>query len=150
MGFFDRIIRRDRSGTVAKPSDTITNTILAAGVEKIVKDYGAALESRKSQLVDASELPHPKPVIKRAMIAAISITQDAKMREALKSSFVLLADWQEGVGPGPHPFEAALQIKDIRASANAVHAASPTYMALSAKVLAEMQELLAELKALGL
>lgn len=150
MGIFDRLIRRDRSATVAKTSDAITNTTLLAGVQKIVNDYGAAQMSRNSTFADASELPYPKPVIKRAMIAVMSITQDAKMRELLKSSYVSLADWQEGIGPGPHLLETAMAIEDVRASAGAVCAASPSYMEINAKVIAEMQALMAELKVLGL
>jgi hypothetical protein len=148
MGFFDRIVRRDRSGTVAKSSDTIMNTTLLAGVQKIVNDYGAAMESRKSTFADASELPYPKAVIKRALVAAMAIHTEGKMRELLRGSYVSLADWQEGVGPGPHPMEAAMKIEDIRASAEAVRAASPSYMEISAKVIAEMKVLMAELKAL--
>jgi len=133
----------------AKRRSRRTNTTLA-GVQRIVNDYGAVQMSRKSTFADASELPYPKPVIKRAMIAAMSITQDAKTRELLKDSYVSLADWQEGIGPGPHPFETAIAIKDVRASAEAVCAASPSYMEINAKVIAEMEDLMAELKVLGL
>jgi hypothetical protein len=150
MGIFNSLIRRAQPATVAKSSATATNTILIAGMQKIVQDYGVSLESHKSAFADVSELPYPKPVIKRAMIAAVAITQDAKMREALKTSYVSLAVWQEGIGPGPHPFETAMAIKDIRASAQAVSAAGPSYMEINAKVIAEMQKLLAELKVLGL
>ena len=58
--------------------------------------------------------------------------------------------WQEGIGPGPHPLETAMAIEDVRASAGAVCAASPSYMEINAKVIAEMQALMAELKVLGL
>jgi hypothetical protein len=151
MGLFNRMIRRDLSGNVAKSSDTITNAILIAGVQKIVHDYGAALESCKSTYADASELPYPKPVIKRAMIAAITMTQDAKMRETLKTSYMLLADWQEGVAAlGPDPFLQITPDDDIRESAKRISERGKPFMELHARVIAEMQALTAELKALGL
>ena len=126
------------------------NTTLLAGVQKVVDDYGAAQMSRKSTFADASELPYPKPVIKTALIAAMLMHKDRKIRELLRSSYVSLADWQEGIGPGPHPLEAAVQIEDIRASVEALCAASPSYMEINAKVIAEMHALMAELTELGL
>jgi hypothetical protein len=41
-------------------------------------------------------------------------------------------------------------IEGVRASAGAVCAASPSYMEINAKVIGEMQALMAELKVLGL
>ncbi len=105
-------------------------------------------------------MPYPKPVIKAALIAAISATKDAKMREQLKASFVSLADWQEGVGPGPYPFDTTktkkediLSMSDADTLAMAKRIAATDTSAfnkISAKMLAEGQALLDELKALGL
>ncbi len=75
-------------------------------VERIVRANGAAMISHKSIPSDVSELPYPKHLIKAALIAAISVTKDPKMREQLKSGFVTLGDWQEGVaalGPDSRP-----------------------------------------------
>ena len=126
-------------------------------VEKIVHAYAAAILSRKSLISDVSELPYPKPIIKAALIAAISVTKDAKMQEQLKSSYVSLADWQEGVGLGPYPFdtpkkEEILSMSDADALAvmKRIAAASPSYTDMTARVATEAQALLDELKALGL
>jgi hypothetical protein len=100
-------------------------------IERIVHAYATAISSRKSLLSDVSELPYPKPVIKAALIVAIAVTKDAPMREQLKSGYVMLADWQEGVG-----------------SADA--AKSSSFPDISAKMLAEGRALDDELRALGL
>jgi hypothetical protein len=132
-------------------SSPITDQILAAGAQKIVNDYGAAIESRKSAFADDSELPNPKPVIKAAMIAAIQVVQDAKARELLKTNFVLLADWQEGIGPGPHDLDVADRPGEtIQEQAKRISETAPAYMAILKRVTTEMQGLLAELKSLSL
>jgi hypothetical protein len=86
---------------------SFTDEVFAVGLQKIVNDFGAVLASRKTSYADASELPYPKYLIKCAMLAAISTTRDEKMKELLKSNFVLLADWQDGIGPGPHDLDLA-------------------------------------------
>lgn len=131
-------------------SNPFTDAVFAVGLQKIVNDYGDALASHKTSFADASELPHPKPLIKFAMLAAIAGTQDKPAREHLKTSLMWLADWQEGVGPGPHPLERALKIDDVVESAKRFSAAYPSYSETLVKVVAEMQAQLAEFKALGL
>jgi hypothetical protein len=61
-----------------------------------------------------------------------------------------LADWHEGVAPGPHPVELALKEPDMVASAKAIVASGASYMALQGIAMAEANALLEELKALGL
>ncbi len=143
-------------------SNPVADAILAAGVEKIVHAYSAAILARKSMISDISELPYPKPVIKGALLAALSLTTDAKMREQLKSSFVSLADWQEGVGPGPYPFDTTdtakivsadfLSMSDAETLAmiKRMAPAMPAYKDMLVRVATESQALLDELKALGL
>jgi hypothetical protein len=129
---------------------SVTNAILAAGVQKIVNDYGAALASRNGLFADASELPYPKPVIKAAILAAISITSDEKMRALLKANFMSLADWQEGIGPGPHDMDVTTRPGEtIQEQAKRFSQAAPVYMALHKRVATEMEGLLAELKSHG-
>jgi len=119
-------------------------------VERILHAYAAAILSRKSVISDASELPYPKATIKAALIAALSVTKDPKMREQLKSSFVSLADWQEGVGPGPYPFDPKMKDgEDTLAMAKRIAEAPSSFPEISAKMLAEGRALLDELKALG-
>jgi hypothetical protein len=131
--------------------DAVTNAIWAAGVQKIVNDYGAAIMARKGMFADASELPYPKPVIKAALLAFIALTQDEKMRALLKANFMSLADWQEGIGPGPHDIDVAdRRGETIQEHAKRFSQAAPAYMALSKRSITEMEGLLAELKSLGL
>jgi hypothetical protein len=127
-----------------------TSKLELSEVEKIVHAYAAAVLSRKSTISDASELPYPKAKIKAALIVAMLVTKDAKMREQLKSSFVSLADWQEGIGPGPHAFETTkADLDDPMAAAKRVAAAGPSFTAIPATVAAEAGALLDELRALG-
>jgi hypothetical protein len=132
MGLFSRLF-----GHGPPPSATV-------GAEMIVHAYKAVLSSRKSMISDVAELPYPKPRIKAALITAIKATKDAKIRVQLKAAFVALADWQEGVGPGPEAFETTLK------RAQRVATRCPSFAELSAKVAAEGRALLDELKSLGL
>jgi hypothetical protein len=122
----------------------------SAQVLKIVAAYGVQLSSHKSSPVDASELPYPKATIKLALIAAIAVTEDAKMREQLKTAFTQLADWQEGIGPGPHSVADLLGGNDPVEQAKRISAAGPAIMKIGAQVIAEMQASLEELKSLGM
>jgi hypothetical protein len=120
-------------------------------VENIALAYLAVLVTRKSRPADASELPYPKATIKSALIVAIALTEDVQTRERLRSAFAQLADWQEGIGPGPHMLDVADRPgEDIRANAKRIAEDAPAYLALSKRVTAEMEQLIAELKALGL
>jgi hypothetical protein len=131
-------------------SDSVATVIFAVGAQKIVNDYGAALESRKSSFADVSELPYLKSVIKAAILAALAITGDEKMRDVLKANFVSLADWQEGIGPGPHDLDVTQHPGEtIQDQAKRISRAAPAYMELSKRVTTEMEGLLAELKSLA-
>jgi hypothetical protein len=130
---------------------SFTDAVFAVGIQKIVNDYGAALASRKSLFADVSELPYPKYLIKAAILVAISSTCDEKMKARLKANFMSLADWQEGIGPGPHDIDVA----DRPGETTQEHAkrflqGAPAYMSLSKRSITEMEGLLAELKSLGL
>jgi hypothetical protein len=137
VGLFDRLFRR------SAPPPAMQETS-STDVQEIVQAYAASMSKTRSLVSDASELPYPKPQIKAALIAAISATQDAKMRERLKAAFVSLADWQEGVGAGPYSFESTTKM------AKRIAVSGPTLTEISARVTAEGQALLDELKLLGL
>jgi hypothetical protein len=51
--------------------------------------------------MDAGSLPHPKELIKQALILALLLETDPKQREVLKGGYIMLSDWQEGVGDEP-------------------------------------------------
>ncbi|HBL17296.1 MAG: hypothetical protein A2X36_05920 [Elusimicrobia bacterium GWA2_69_24] len=82
-------------------------------VEKIVKEYGAFLESyapKAGRISDVAELPHPKERIKEALLAAFAYA-DAPMKELLRAGYVCLYHWQEQVGdPDALPEEARQQL----------------------------------------
>lgn len=125
-------------------------TLALTDIEKIVIAYGEAMVSMRSMVADQSGLPYPKPVIKAALIAAISATNDAKMLEQLKSAFISLADWQEGIGPGPHVFNVTdKDLENPMATMKQIQA-NQSFTDVPARVAAEAQELSNELKALGL
>jgi hypothetical protein len=138
-------------GTIFRRSKTPTTTKGAsADVEKIVRAYNAVNLSRKSVIADVSELPYPKATIKSALLAALSVTTDMKMREQLKAGFVMLANFQENVGPGPYPFDSKRRDGEDDAAMMKRIAATPApFPEVAAKTLAEERALLAELKTLG-
>jgi hypothetical protein len=118
--------------------------------QTIIRAYGAVMASG-NLVADISELPYPKPEIKAAIVSVLLCNPDSKIREQLRSAYVTLANWQEGVGPDPRAFDLTTHFRgdDIVAEAKRVSAASPAIMEMEGKVIAEMQRLLAELKALG-
>jgi hypothetical protein len=73
--------------------------------EVIVMAYGAVLgKHTPAPVVDVSELPYPKDAIKRAILTQLAEISDPrlqKLREHLKSGYLLLAGFQIGVGPTP-------------------------------------------------
>jgi hypothetical protein len=72
-----------------------------AEAEKVVQAYGAILQHSAPApgcVADISKLPYPKEQIKQALITALRLTKDAPVREQLKGGYVLLANWQPGVG----------------------------------------------------
>lgn len=58
--------------------------------------YAAALQKSGSVPVrDISELPYPKEAIKAVLLAKLKRETDAQGREALRTGYLLLADFQE-------------------------------------------------------
>lgn len=74
------------------------------GVERIVRDYGAYLESRNDEaglIWDVSALPYDKQIILDAICLAIMAETDADQINHLQVGAMFLADHQEGVGNTP-------------------------------------------------
>jgi len=74
--------------------------------QNIVRDYGAFLEQwfqskEVGGIYDVRILPHPKRDIERALITGILTTNDADARNMLEGGVVMLAEFQEQVGPTP-------------------------------------------------
>lgn len=79
-------------------------TMTAGAAKKIVHEYGASLRSLSIPgrwILDAGSLPDPKELIKQALILALLLETDPKQREMLKGGYIMLSDWQEGVGDEP-------------------------------------------------
>ena len=94
MGLFANLIDAARG-------DKKESKMTVAHAEVIVTAYGAILASGPvpGTVADISELPFPKETIKQALLLLLRAKGDSKLREHLKSGFMLLADWQPGVGP---------------------------------------------------
>lgn len=94
MRFFKRIFgitKTDKSNLPMSPQFA----------EKIIQEYGNFLQfyaPTSGCVADVGKLPYPKENIKAALIIGLKATDDSKMCEMLKSAFIQLADWQEGVG----------------------------------------------------
>jgi hypothetical protein len=98
-----------RTKTAQPASDSLTLAAAAkkihaahASLNKIASDYGAVLASSTAPMpgcvADVCKLPHPKEEIKKALVYALRIVEDPKMRNALMICYISLANWQEGVG----------------------------------------------------
>jgi hypothetical protein len=117
----------------------------------IVGAYASAMRAKHSIVADASSLPYPKKSIKRAILFVLATSSDPAAREQLRSAYVSLAEWQEGIGPGPYAFDITpSEVEDPRATAERIAAAGPLVPDIPARVAAESKALLDELKARGL
>jgi hypothetical protein len=144
MRLFSRLFR-------SATTPTATQKAYLSDVQNIIVAYGAALMSRRAIVADTSELPYPKHVIKAALIAAIKVTTDVAQREQLKSAFVGLSGWQEGIGTSPQSFEVTkADLDDPISAMHRIAAAGQEFTAIPEKIAAEGEALFAELKALGL
>jgi hypothetical protein len=84
--------------------------------------------------------------IKEALMIGIVAAQDENARTLLRNGYVTLADWQEGIGPGPHDLDLADRPGEtIQENVKRVREVAPAYLELSKRVTAEMAELLTEL-----
>lgn len=66
---------------------------------EIVWSYGDVLENSTpatGTFADASRLPHPKPVIKQALIVMLRSNDNPRIKAYLKSAYLALANWQDG------------------------------------------------------
>jgi len=75
------------------------NSQLIASI--IVQGYGKVIETARpapGTVADVNKLPYPKEQIKDALIVALRSADNPQEKEYLKTGYILLADWQEGVG----------------------------------------------------
>ena len=69
--------------------------------EQIIQVYGNIMELQSPSqgcVADTSELPFPKEQIKNAIIFGLESTDNPQIKEALKTGYIQLAAWQDGVG----------------------------------------------------
>ena len=118
----------------------------------IAGSYGDVLVNNTMRTIaDTSKLPYPKNIIKQALIVLLNQNTDSQMLEYLKSSYWLLANWQDGVGPT----NVGLELSNMDLTTDPVELAkqvsdqSSDVQGWSEKVYAERLQLQAELKELG-
>ena len=74
-------------------------------VEQIIQKYSLILQESAPAagcVADESKLPYSKDVIKKAIVIALQNTESGEMAESLKVSYLMLANWQIGVGSSDH------------------------------------------------
>lgn len=147
MGLMNRILHREAKGF---PHEGAKAFVLdqkgLRRAEAVVRDYALATRRVAAAghgcITDAAGLPHAKKDIKNALALVLRATDDPTLRERLKSSYLLLADWQDGVGEPIVPARAAGQ--------GAGAGAWASWQAWQPKVLQDERALKAELQQLGL
>lgn len=163
MGLIDRFLARtkaDRSDVGAMLWGSGEKAFVRA--ERVVQDYGAAMRAKRSLgsgcVADTRDLPHSKERIKQALVLLLRDTQEPQFREQLKSSYLLLADWQQDVGDMAVAVPADCDAIRCGTSASttalkepaSASAAWQTWERWRSKVLEEERALKAELQQLGL
>jgi hypothetical protein len=76
--------------------------------ERIIQEYGTSLENHRPfslSALDASNLPYPKEEIKKALIFGLRTASDSQRKEKLRVAYLLLANYQEGVGTEDQDFD---------------------------------------------
>ena len=121
--------------------------------EKVIQDYGRALEAVADKLIVASErrLPHPKEKIKEAILFALPLTS-GQMREYLRASYINLGMFQNlrrELEFLELPADAGLLTDaEIESWANEI-ANTPMGIELQKFVISEMENLIEELEQKG-
>jgi hypothetical protein len=67
----------------------------------IVQAYSKVLQDQAPAagcVADLKKLPYPKSKIKAALITVLRMTDDPKIKEALRIGYIYLSSWQDGVG----------------------------------------------------
>ncbi|SRR5579875_230555 len=113
--------------------------------------YGEILERGTALIYDVSALPLPKADMKHALKYAWRVAPSDEVRDAIQACFVLLGQFQEGVGSTPiegvSPTDAEEACKDKDAMAAYLRRRLPEWELLQswmAKSQAEMLELAIE------
>lgn len=109
MGIFSSLF-----GNNKKTSDSPMSVERAT---EIASAYGNVLENNApvpGTFADTSKLPYPKPIIKQALTLLLSSNSDIQIKDHIKTAYLLLADWQEGIGPA----NAGLDITSMDISAD--------------------------------
>lgn len=128
---------------------------LVAAAGDLVAAYGEALEAQAnsgSMFSDTSALPVKKETIKAALKLLIRVNTDTQKREQLRAAYLMLANFQPGVGDQiltldagePPPIDG-----DIQAYAAGVVEQMDRLQVWQAKAGVEMDALQAELQAEG-
>jgi hypothetical protein len=120
---------------------------------KIVQDYGAVLmEATPGVVSDVSNLPHNKQKIKDAIISSLQATNEDSLKQHLKTAYIQLADWQDGVGEKSKGLDASSldMSQDATELAQIVHSQVSEGKELTEKMLDESKQLQRELEELDL
>lgn len=83
-----------------KQQERKTQAIIDGALDAVSK-LGALMEDYSGSVLDVSELPLPKPVMKQAIKILLKVSADPNQREALEVAFLSLANFQDGVGKKP-------------------------------------------------
>ncbi|MBT4795879.1 MAG: hypothetical protein HON83_05575 [Candidatus Marinimicrobia bacterium] len=135
-----------KNGSVDLPSNKI---------EIIVQAYGGVLENSAPVpgcVSDSKNLPYSKQEIKQALIAALKLSADPKIKEYLKTGYIGLADWQDGVGDSEQGLDVSTldMSQDTQTLAKTVIEQSERSEKWNVLVQQEQEVLKQELQALGL
>jgi hypothetical protein len=99
MGFLNRLFGRE-DATPSKPVASHTGQV---SLDNVLEEYSTLMLSPEFpalglSVADTSKLPYPKLDIERALIATILATKDQHLREQATFAYLMLANFQDGVG----------------------------------------------------
>jgi hypothetical protein len=145
-GFHDHKVR---VGFTAEPNAAAV-PMSNAEAFTITSAYGTLLADRGTSFGDVRELPYDKERIKQALIHRIRAGKDPKERELLRAAYVMLADFQPGLGNRRSAELTADDLKDPSKAAARFLANGDDFTRVSREVAAEAGSLMADLKELDL
>lgn len=145
MNMFTRLFGQPSGG--AREMDYV-------GAQRMVLDYARYLERSApmpGQVVDASRLPHDKPLLRDALLFCIGNSSDPRLEEHLKAGYLMLSAFQEGAGePGHGSDFASLDLDrdmlDVAHQLETEDAASGDWRALATHELEQLRQELYELE----
>ena len=143
MGLLSKLFPKKSSAGSSKPTK-------GEDVVALITAYGGVLQAHSaagSVVSDVDRLPASKDTMRAAILTVIHATDDETLREQLEGAYVMLAEFQPGVGSRVVKIDTDIgATADIKESALRVAAQGEEFSRWNAQIALEAQRLLQDVQ----